>query len=135
MFGYFTGSLDLLKYLPFMKTQYRALFSIFITACIFLKILLSFEIAISMIFLVVCLSVTLLNTKETVDHRSQSISFSRFLSLFSPYNIIEIRNPFKSIYVGLTNMPPVVSRVCMVQFFSWYNFKLIVSVFGVIGSF
>lgn len=83
LLGYFTGYLNLLKYLPFFGTQYRALFTI------------------SMIVLATCLSVTLLSTAETV----------------LPTRGIE--NPFKTIYVGINNMPPVVSRVCAVQFFSW----------------
>jgi len=84
LLGYFTGYLDLLKFLPFFGTQYRALFTI------------------SMIVLATCLSITLLSTQEIGLPSTQGIE-----------------NPFKTIYHGIKNMPPVVSRVCVVQFFSW----------------
>jgi len=84
LLGYFTGYLNLLKYMPFFGTQYRALFTI------------------SMAVLAICLTITLLTIKET-----------------PPITNERIGNPFETIYYGIKHMPPVVSRVCVVQFFSW----------------
>lgn len=57
---------------------------------------------ISMIVLAICISITVFTTKE-------------------PPFISEgpMENPFKKIYHGLTHMPSVVARVCIIQFFCW----------------
>jgi len=84
LLGYLTGYVNLTKYLPFMKTEVRALFTI------------------SMCILVTCIGITVSTTKE------------RAFVAKGP-----IENPFKLILTGVKNMPPVVSRVCAVQFFVW----------------
>jgi solute carrier family 45 protein 1/2/4 len=86
LLAYFIGSFPLLKIVPFMQSQYQALFTL------------------SMIVLTVCLVITLTSIKEV-----------------PPPNIPGIENPFKMILkkMGQSNMPPAVTRVCVVQFFSW----------------
>eukprot|EP00026_Physarum_polycephalum_P006135 Phypoly_transcript_06176.p1 GENE.Phypoly_transcript_06176~~Phypoly_transcript_06176.p1 ORF type:complete len:534 (+),score=38.24 Phypoly_transcript_06176:118-1719(+) len=88
LLGYFIGSLNLLKVVPFMGTQYQALFTT------------------SMIVLAVCVAVTLISTRERCE---------------PPTTKRKIENPFKTIFKGITHMPPAVSRVCAVQFFSWIS--------------
>lgn len=85
LLGYFVGSLNLIKIVPFMATQIQALFTT------------------SMIVLAVCITITLVSTKEQTN----------------PEYVRRIENPFKTVFHGIRNMPVAVSRVCAVQFFSW----------------
>jgi len=87
LLGYFAGSLHLIEWLPFMKTDLRALYTIGIC------------------FLIVCVTITIIFTKETI-----------------PCNSIEKpkENPFRALLKGICKMPRGMKRICAVQFFSWF---------------
>ena len=57
-----------------------------------------------MVNLIICVGITLVAVKERVLDKSE---------------VVAVDNPFVTIFKGVRNMPPSMTRVCIVQFFTW----------------
>ncbi|KAF2072848.1 hypothetical protein CYY_005825 [Polysphondylium violaceum] len=86
LLGYLMGSIQLIKIVPFMKTDTRALFTL------------------SVIILLICVSITLIVISE---------------EKYTRISDQPVENPIKTLFKGITNIPPYLRRLCAVQFFSW----------------
>eukprot|EP01118_Nematostelium_gracile_P017525 TRINITY_DN7518_c0_g1_i5.p1 TRINITY_DN7518_c0_g1~~TRINITY_DN7518_c0_g1_i5.p1 ORF type:complete len:288 (-),score=50.29 TRINITY_DN7518_c0_g1_i5:33-896(-) len=95
LLGYFMGSLKLTKAFPFFGTDIRALFTI------------------GIILLIICLSITVILTKEERYEGDKKIP-----------------NPFVAIAKAIWKMPDGMGKICAVQFTSWlawFNFLIYIT--------